>query len=94
MSWSSKAHSNVAHIGDDFERFIPAHFCHDCRALLAETGTNGYALLDLYDLENIQAFAVKNGAQYTIRDYTVSVCKEGENGGLSIEVTGQLFSGK
>lgn len=91
MSWSSEYHTNIAHIGDDLERFAPAHFCHDCRALLAEADNEGYALLDMYDLENIRAFAIEDGAEYTIRDYTVSIYKDKENGGLSVEVTGHLF---
>jgi len=91
MSWSSEDHTNIAHIGDDLERFAPAHFCHDCRALLAEADNEGYALLDLYDLENIRAFAIEDGTEYTIRDYTVSIYKDEENGGLSVKVTGHLF---
>lgn len=91
MSWSSEDHTNIAHIGDDLKKFVPVHFCHDCRALLAETDNEGYALLDLYDLEDIQAFAIEDGAEYTIRDYTVSICKDKKNGGLSVEVTGHLF---
>jgi len=47
--------------------------------------------LDLYDLEDIQAFAIEDGAEYTIRDYTVSIYKDKENSGLSVEVTGHLF---
>lgn len=94
MSWSSEDHTNIAHIGDDLERFAPEHFCHDCRALLAETASEGYALLDLYDLEDIRAFVIEAGAEYTIRDYTVSIYKDKENGGLSVETTGHLFGGE
>ena len=91
MSWSSEDQTNIAYIGEKVGKFAPAPFCHDCRALLADTATEGYALLDVYDLENIQAYAVENGAEYTIRDYTVSIYKDKENGGLKVEVTGHLF---
>ena len=91
MSWSSEDHTNIAHIGDDLGKLDSAHFCHDCRALLAETATEGYALMDLYDLEKIRAFAIERGAEYTIRNYTVSIYKDKENGGLSVVVTGHLF---
>lgn len=91
MSWSAEDHTNIAHIGENLDRFTPALFCHDCRVLLAETDNEGYALLDLYDLEDIQAFAIEDGAEYTIRDYTVSIYKDKENSGLSVEVTGHLF---
>ena len=91
MSWSSVDHTNIAHIGDDLGKLNPALFCHDCRALLAETASEGYVLLDMYDLENIQAFVIEDGKEHTIRDYTVSIHKDKKNGGLSVEVTGHLF---
>ena len=91
MSWSSEDHKNIAHIGEKTGKIDPALFCHDCRALLSDTAMEGYALLDLYDLENIQAFAVEKGAEYIIRDYTVSINKDQEKGGLKVEVTGHLF---
>lgn len=91
MSWSSEDHTNIANIGEKLGKFDPAHYCHDCRALLAETSDEGYALLDLYDLENIQVFAVEDGEEYIIRDYTVFVYKDKDNGGLSVEVIGHLF---
>ena len=91
MSWNSVDHTNIAHIGGDLERLAPARFCHDCRALLAETDSEGYVLLDLYDPEGIWAFAIEAGAEYTIRDYTVSIYRDKESGGLSVEVTGHLF---
>ena len=91
MSWSSEDHTNIAHIGEEVGKIAPALFCHDCRALLADTATEGYVLLDMYDLENIQAFAVEAGAGYTIRDYTVSIYKDKETRSLKVEVTGHLF---
>lgn len=91
MSWSSVDHTNMVSIGTNAGKFAPAYFCHDCRALLAETAREGYALLDLYDLGSIQAFVVEDGAEYTIRDYTVSVCKNKDVDGLTVEVIGHLF---
>lgn len=91
MSWSSFDHTNIARITDNSTAMAPAHFCHDCRALLADTATEGYVLLDLYDLKDIRAFAVRKDEEYTIRDYTVSIYKDKENGGLKVEVTGHMF---
>ena len=91
MSWSSVDHTNTVTIGDDLGKFDPANFCHNCRALLSETQSEGYALLDLYDLDSIQAFPLKNGAEYAIRDYTVSVFKNKDVDGLTVEVIGHLF---
>lgn len=94
MSWSSEDHKNIAHIGDDLGKFDSSLFCHDCRALLAETASEGYVLLDMYDLENIQAFVIEDGEKHSIRDYTVSIYKDKENDGLKVEVTGHLFETK
>ena len=94
MSWSSEGHTNIAHIGDDLGKLNPEHFCHNCRTMLADIDSEGYAILDLYQIEDIQAFVVENGAEYTIRDYTVSIYKDNENGGLVVETSGHLFGGE
>ena len=75
----------------ELESLAPGFFCHDCRGLLAEASDRGYVLLDIYDLENIRAFSIEDGAEYTIRDYTVSIYRNDKMAGLSIEVTGHLF---
>lgn len=61
-----------------------------CRALLADTA-GGYALADLYNLDGIKTYTVANGVEYTIRDYTISISRREELGGLSLDVTGLLF---
>ena len=91
MSWSSVDLAGGRIIKEGLAKFNPSYFCRECRALLAETGNRGYVILDLYDLGNIQGFAVKAGSEYTIRDYTVSIYKDSNNGGLTVEVTGHLF---
>ena len=69
----------------------PSYFCCDCRTLLAETASTGYVLADLHDLDRIMIYAIKNGAEYTIRDYTVSISTQDEIKCLSIDVNGLLF---
>ncbi len=69
----------------------PSYFCHSCRTLLADTATTGYAVVDLYDLDNIMVYAIEKGAEYTIRDYSVSISTQNELKCLSINVTGLLF---
>lgn len=69
---------------------VPALFCRDCRALLADTATEGYILADLYDLSDITAYAVKDGAKYTVRDYDISISIQEETDSLSVHVTGLL----
>lgn len=69
---------------------VPALFCRDCRALLADTATKGYVLVDLYNLSDIAAYTIKDGAKYTIRDYDISISAQEEPSGLSIYVTDLL----
>ena len=69
---------------------VPALFCRDCRALLADTATEGYIWADLYNLSDIATYAIKDGAKYTIRDYDISISAQEEPDGLSIHVTGLL----
>lgn len=68
-----------------------SYFCRSCRTLLADKATAGYILVDLYDLDRITTYAIEDGAEYTIQDYTVSISTEDELNGLSIDVTGLLF---
>ena len=70
----------------------PAFFCRDCRALLADTATEGYILADLYNLRDMKVYAIKDNIKYTIRDYDISISTRKETGGLSINVTGLLFT--
>lgn len=72
------------------EPMDPSYFCRDCRALLAEISTEGYILLDLYDLNCIQAYAIASGREYTIRDYTVLIEEKEGTEGLAITVQGNL----
>lgn len=88
---SAGSHEYHVALPGEWNPLVPGLFCHDCRKILAETTNRGYVLLDLYDLENIQALAIADGAEYTIRDYTVSVYQREGLQGLSIEVTGHLF---
>ena len=69
----------------------PSYFCRSCRTLLADTATTGYVLADIYNLDNIMIYAIADKAEYTIRDYTVSISTQREMKCLSIDVTGLLF---
>ena len=68
----------------------PAFFCRACRPMLADTATEGFILADLYNLSDITAYAIKDGAKHTIRDYDISISAQAEPGGLSIHVAGLL----
>lgn len=68
----------------------PSFFCRNCRTLLADTATTGYILVDLYNPDKITTYAIENGAEYSIRDYAVSISIQNELNCLSIDVTGLL----
>ena len=64
---------------------MPSLSCHSCPSKSHEV-----ALLDLFDLEDIKAYAVVEGAEYTIRDYAVKVYWNEEVDDLTLEVLGQM----
>lgn len=67
------------------EPMDPAHFCYDCRHLIAELDKDGYVVADLYDSENVSVFKVSDGAEYGIRKYLVTVEKL-DGGNLEVVV--------
>ncbi len=71
----------------------PGYFCKECRVLLAETEVVGYLLVDLYDLDHIQAYPVRDGEVYTIRDYVVSMAIDRKTDELDVDVQGLLYRG-
>ena len=84
------SHTSSVEIPAELEPLCMEHFCRDCRAILAQTATEGFVLLDLFGLEDIKAYAVVEGAEYTIRDYAVKVYWNEEVNGLTLEVLGQM----
>ena len=65
-------------------------FCGECRKLLADVSDDGYALVDLYDRLAPVVLPIRDGAEYTLRCYTIAVTS-GENGsGYHLTVSGNL----
>lgn len=81
-------HTSHVTLTEELLPMDPAYFCRDCRTLLAGTSTKGYVLADLYDLDRITVYAVVEGAEYAIRDYTVSIFCDKDINSLSVDVTG------
>lgn len=67
----------------------PTLFCKKCRQLFAETGADGYAIVDLHDLNNIHVYPVHKGESKVIREYRISVIR-GQGIALDVYVTGLL----
>lgn len=84
------SHTSSVEIPAELKPLCMEHFCRSCRAILVQTATEGFVLLDLFDLEDIKAYDVVEGAEYTIRDYAVKVYWNEEADGLTLEVLGQM----
>ena len=84
------SHTSRVEIPKELEPMCMEHFCRACRSILAQTASEGFVLLDLFDLEDIKAYAVVEGAEYTIRDYAVKVYWNEEVDDLTLEVLGQM----
>lgn len=50
-----------------------SHFCLDCRVLLKDHAENGFVLADLYVEDAIDIYPATVRADYTIRDYRITV---------------------
>ena len=68
-----------------------SYYSRDCRAKLIKVATQGYVLLNLYDLDAIQAYPVEDGAEYSIRIYTVAMARDEEQSHLVVTNIGHLF---
>lgn len=79
-------HTCQVYLPEERELMNPAHFCKECRLLLAGAGLEGYVIVDLYDQDNVQAYPLR---YEIIRDYRVSVSNR-KDGGPEVCVTGLL----
>lgn len=93
------AHTCRATLPKKGGNMAPGHFCRACRALLADTAKegghalanvvrSGYILVDLYDLTDIRLYPIREGADYAVREYEVSVFRQGGRGPLCVEAAG------
>ena len=79
-------HTCTVYLPEERELMNPAHFCKECRQLLARAGLEGYVIVDLYDLDNVQVYPLRGKR---IRDYRVSVNNR-KNDSMEVCVTGLL----
>lgn len=87
------ASNHTCHVtvkSENMETINPSLFCPDCRTLLASVATEGYVLLDLHSRDNIIPYELQVGAQYTIRDYTVTISYNDEWDWYEVEVQGNI----
>lgn len=81
------AHTCEVILPKEREPMDPALFCKACRQVLAGNALDGYAIVDLYDLDHVQAYPFRDE---TIRDYRISVTSG--NAGVTVRVTGLLHA--
>lgn len=84
------AHTCTAGLPRRADGLAPEHFCRNCRARIAEASRRGFILADLYDLADIQVYALSGEASYSVHGYDVSVSCGGGDGLLRVEITGGL----
>ena len=65
-------------------------FCRECRKLLADVSEDGYALVDLYDRSAPAGLPIRDGAEYTLRCYTITVISDENGSGYHLTVSGTL----
>lgn len=51
-------------------------FCRECHKLLANVSDDEYALLDLYDRSAPVVLSIRDGAEYSLRCYTITVISD------------------
>ena len=84
------ARTCAASLPRERDELAPEYFCLSCRAKIAEASRRGFVLADLYDLADIQVYAISGEACYSIRSYDVSVSRREGDGLLRVEITGRL----
>ena len=84
------ARNCAASLPRERDELAPEYFCLSCRAKIAEASRRGFILTDLYDLTDIQVYALSGEASYSIRGYDVSVSRREGDGFLRVEITGRL----
>lgn len=80
-------HTFAVTLPEERKLINPAHFCQNCRTLLAGIELEGYVILNHYDLNHVRAYPVHKNSNQVIRDYRVTVDK-GKGGTWTLCVTG------
>lgn len=60
-------------------------FCHECRAILENTSSKGYVILDLFDADVIKAYKIEEGT-FAIRNYGVVILQDAKSSEITIRV--------
>lgn len=82
----SDLHTCQVYLPEERELMNPAHFCKECRQLLAGAGLEGYVIVDLYGRDPVRAYPIRDEM---IRDYRISIT-ERNDGTSNVCVTGLL----
>lgn len=83
------SHTFKIEIPKEIETINIGRFCRSCRAKIAETTNEGFVVADLFDLDNIEIYAMNEGTEFSIRDYIVTMNWDSYLDCLAVEVVGQ-----
>lgn len=93
---ATEAHSSTSTftIPEKVDYIDPSLYCLDCRAKIGDAITpamitkTGYVLADMYDMEHIRIYPIRDGDEYNIRGYTVTISRDRASKDLEVSVTG------
>ena len=85
--WDSDTQTAQVTIPHTQEGLNLAYFCRSCRFQLAEYQGDTFVLLDLSQPEKPVIYPLKEGAEYTILGWLVSIQTSPEQGGFDLVVT-------
>lgn len=74
--------------GDRIQR---KYYCQDCRKMLSKNN-QGYVILDLYTPSNPTVLPIHDGAEYSIRCYSLSIKMDKESQQYEANIVGTLNS--
>lgn len=90
-SRAAESRTNIAYVDRNYDQIDPSLYCFDCRVLLAQTAVEGFVVLDLLDPDTAVVYEIKDGVEYTIRDYTVMIEDSNQFDGYEIVTKGHLW---
>jgi hypothetical protein len=94
ISRAAELRQSVAHVEKNYEQIDPGYFCFDCRVRLASKAVEGFILIDMLKPDDFVAYEIKDGAEYDVRDYTVTITDSDQFDGYEIVANGHLWFGE
>ncbi len=79
-------------IPEDADKYSPAHFCTDCRKLLASCKNHAFVIVDIFDVGSPLILPIEESVTYELRCYRISTVYNSERSRFELTVRGILSS--